>query len=295
MQTEITPINGINSYQAGPIEIHVPDEEDYVRTEAERLRKRGKRIITGVMSLGIAVLVYASSSWSYRDDDSSSASIWHSLNDSVMGGKSKSSATAWFPLDDEVMGGKSKTRTPIMWHPVDDGVMGGKSRTNKDFLNHMEDSDGFEPIAFAGRINTNGGGFASIRTKFDEGLPESVSAVRVTFRGDGKTYKVLLSDGHGGGPWSRTPVWEVDIPTEDRLSQDDAEPQTMTIPLADFVPRFAWKGPPKNSHYTLINSKMHQFGLMLSLLLMDGSPNPPETFGQGIFDFRLEVEDIRLV
>jgi hypothetical protein len=37
---------------------------------------------------------------------------------------------------------------------------------------------------------------------------------------------------------------------------------------------------------------MKQLGLMLSLRLSDGSPNPKETFGEGIFDFSLFVESI---
>ena len=37
---------------------------------------------------------------------------------------------------------------------------------------------------------------------------------------------------------------------------------------------------------------MKQIGFMLSLRLADGSPNPVATFGQGIFDFSLDVASI---
>ena len=50
-----------------------------------------------------------------------------------------------------------------------------------------------------------------MRADFGGGLDGG--AVRVRYRGDGKTYKVLLSDGQGGGPWSKSPSWQHDLPT----------------------------------------------------------------------------------
>ena len=40
---------------------------------------------------------------------------------------------------------------------------------------------------------------------------------------------------------------------------------------------------------------MRQLGLMLSLYLSDGRPNPPKTFGTGAFSFALDVAAIEVV
>lgn len=41
--------------------------------------------------------------------------------------------------------------------------------------------------------------------------------------------------------------------------------------------------------------QMRQIGLMLSLKLSNGEPNPPTTFGQGIFPFSLFVQSIEFI
>ena len=58
-------------------------------------------------------------------------------------------------------------------------------------------------------------------------------AVRVRYRGDGKTYKVLLSDGQGGGPWSKSPSWQHDLPT---TAGEEAE---AVLPFGAFKPSLA--------------------------------------------------------
>src|SRR3569623_1259340 len=71
---------------------------------------------------------------------------------------------------------------------LDDGVMGGQSETN-----HVS-QDGI--LHFVGTINTDGGGFTSIRTKIPEGaLTPATEAIRIRYQGDGKTYKLFLTDG----------------------------------------------------------------------------------------------------
>ena len=84
------------------------------------------------------------------------------------------------------------------------GVMGGRSSTQ-----HTTEGGA---LTFAGMLDTRGGGFTSVRADFAGGLKSD--ALRVRFRGDGKTYKVLLSNGQGGGPWSNNPSWQHDLPTK---------------------------------------------------------------------------------
>lgn len=180
---------------------------------------------------------------------------------------------------------------PLEWHRLDDGVMGGKSETV-----HSTSLDGRDGIHFTGHINTSGGGFASIRAPFENGLLADTTALRIKFRGDGKKYKVLLSDGQPSGPWGGSPSWQVDLPTR-KLSSNEAA-QVETLPLDSFIPSFGGRSALKKeerSKFTFDGSEMKQLGLMLSLRLSDGSPNPKETFGEGIFEFSLFVESIETI
>ena len=181
------------------------------------------------------------------------------------------------------------------WHRLDDGVMGGKSET----AHAVVEVAGRPGIHFSGTINTNGGGFASIRSPFEAGgLTEDIASLRIKFRGDGRTYKVLLSDGGSSGPMGGSPSWQVDLPTR-KLSPED-KAQVATLPLNSFVPSFGGRASQKKeyregSKYQFHASDMKQLGLMLSLRLSDGSPNPKETFGEGVFDFALFVEAIETI
>jgi Complex I intermediate-associated protein 30 (CIA30) len=181
----------------------------------------------------------------------------------------------------------------LSWYRLDDGVMGGQSQTmhsNKDGVLH-----------FNGIINTGGGGFASIRAKIPPpGIGTNIEAIRLRFRGDGKTYKFIVSDGKGssGGPFARSPSWQVDLPTENQ--DDSGEFQEVTIPLNTLRPVWGGRASSKPSEddkhkHKFDPTEMKEIGLMLSLLLSDGTPNPKETFGEGIFPFSLFVDSMELM
>ena len=97
--------------------------------------------------------------------------------------------------------------------------MGGRSSTQ-----HTTEGGA---LTFAGMLDTRGGGFTSVRADFAGGLKSD--ALRVRFRGDGKTYKVLLSNGQGGGPWSNNPSWQHDLPT--KLGEEHCRPTSRTCAL----------------------------------------------------------------
>lgn len=112
------------------------------------------------------------------------------------------------------------------------------------------------------------------------------------YKGDGKTYKVLLNEGNGaGGPWAKTPSWQTDL----RTTADQV--QETTLEFNSFKPSFGGRGASRNelNNYIFEAEEMKQLGLMLSLKLSNGDVNPVETFGEGIFDFRLEIHDISFV
>ena len=70
------------------------------------------------------------------------------------------------------------------WQVVNDGVMGGLSEGQ---LYPREDR-----LVFAGTINTNGGGFSSIRRRVGDGLLEGATKLRVTMQGDARPYQLSL-------------------------------------------------------------------------------------------------------
>lgn len=182
----------------------------------------------------------------------------------------------------------------LKWFRLDDGVMGGQSET---VLTAKDD----KVLHFHGTINTNGGGFTSIRAKIPEGLlTKETTGLNIRYRGDGKTYKVLLSDGNRGGPFARTPTWQADLSTKNRDGAESGTWDEVTIPFTNLQPAFG--GGPKSQpteeekkQYSFNPLEMKELGFMLSLRLSDGSPNPPETFGTGIFPFSLKVQSLKPV
>ena len=165
----------------------------------------------------------------------------------------------------------------LKWHRLDDGVMGGQSET-------LHNYDGL--LNFCGQINCNGGGFASIRSPISDGLPSDTTGVKLTYLGDGKTYKVLFSDGSKStfGPSRRSPSWQVDLPTKEGVEE------TTIISFKDFTPSL--QGGPIDTDASVDPTQIKEMGFMLSLKLSNGKPNPVETFGSGIFHFTLKIKSI---
>ncbi|KAL3778813.1 hypothetical protein HJC23_009846 [Cyclotella cryptica] len=173
---------------------------------------------------------------------------------------------------------------PLQWYRLDDGVMGGQSETLHQVVGDIE-----ETLHFTGQINTQGGGFCSIRSPVEGGLPSDTTAIRVSFQGDGKTYKFLLSDGNKAafGPSRRSPSWQADLPTK-----KDGE-ETTIIPLSSLTPSVI--GGPVSTEVKLDPTQVKELGFMLSLKLSNGEPNPVETFGSGIFPFSLKIRSIEAI
>lgn len=169
----------------------------------------------------------------------------------------------------------------LKWYRLDDGVMGGQSETVHTIEHGM--------LHFKGTINTNGGGFTTIRTKIPEGLQLGPKGIKLRLKGDGKTYKFVLTDGSPGqgGPRSSKPSWQFDIPTTPPDELKEVE-----IPFDQLLPSFGPRTPSNPSQYKFDATEMNEMGFMLSLMRSDGSSNPKETFGEGIFPFSLTVESI---
>lgn len=160
--------------------------------------------------------------------------------------------------------------------------MGGQSETSHS-------SSDVDELHFSGTINTQGGGFCSIRSPIEGGLPPDTAAVRVRYVGDGKTYKVLFSDGNKStfGPSRRSPSWQKDLPTKEGVED------ITTISLDSLTPSVI--GGPVSTDVKLNPTEVKEIGFMLSLKLSSGESNPVETFGSGIFPFSLKIRSIETV
>jgi Complex I intermediate-associated protein 30 (CIA30) len=177
--------------------------------------------------------------------------------------------------------------------------MGGRSESKHS----VASSTGI--LHFTGTINTDGGGFASIRTRLTEEQRTylfqesawSTRALSLRIRGDGKTYKFFMTDGSRAGPMARMPTWQMDIPTKDYSKEEDAELwQEVVVPFHQLLPSFAGSTvltDAEKSRYTFDPNEIAEMGVMLSLKLADGRPNPVDTFGQGVFPFTLLIHSIQ--
>lgn len=70
------------------------------------------------------------------------------------------------------------------WRAVNDGVMGGRSSGGPAFEQGR--------MVFKGVINTNGGGFSSVRTPLTPGDLSGAAGLALRVKSDGRTYKVTL-------------------------------------------------------------------------------------------------------
>ena len=105
------------------------------------------------------------------------------------------------------------------WRAVNDGVMGGLSSGGPRFENgHM---------IFQGVINTNGGGFSSIRRSMVPGQMAGAENLRLRVKSDGRAYK--LSFRTSENRYRRPVSYQIPIP-----QTPPGEWTTITAPLRDF-------------------------------------------------------------
>lgn len=147
------------------------------------------------------------------------------------------------------------------WRAVNDGVMGGRSSGGPEF------KDGH--MIFRGVINTNGGGFSSIRMPLEEGAIGTAKGLSLRVKSDGRAYKITM----------RTPAryrwrnisFQMELPattagewSDVRVNFQDAAASIFGRPIngATFVPAQAWE---------------------LGIILADGQDGP----------FRLDVQHIK--
>lgn len=89
------------------------------------------------------------------------------------------------------------------WYSVNDGVMGGRSSGGISFDNGL---------LFRGVINTNGGGFSSIRYSLPPDVLADAEGLRFRVRSDGRTYKATFRT--NVTYFGRQISFQAEIPTE---------------------------------------------------------------------------------
>ncbi len=132
----------------------------------------------------------------------------------------------------------------LAWYVVNDNVMGGRS------LGGFEVAQG--ELRFAGRTNTNGGGFSSIRTRPVQLDLSKYAGIRLKVAGDGRRYTWrLTTDARWRG---REISYWADFDTSDNAWS------TVDIPFSRFIPQF--RGMPLNGP-ELDPGKITGMGLMI--------------------------------
>jgi len=117
------------------------------------------------------------------------------------------------------------------WYRVLDGVMGGRSSGRFELVDGRMD--------FRGVLNTNGGGFASVRSRERAISLRGLEGIRLRLRADGRRYSMRLNlKGARGGV-----TYQADVPTVASAGSDAAVPgpwETVWLPFSDFTPQ--WRG-----------------------------------------------------
>ena len=155
-----------------------------------------------------------------------------------------------------------RSEESLKWRTVLDGVMGGRSSGDFSLVDGV--------MTFEGDLNTNGGGFSSVRrdtSHFALGTTEEVG-IRIRVRGDGRSYSLCL----------RQPVVSQGLTAS--YGAGFTAPQSQQwhdvyLPYSSFSP--TWRGR-KLDLPSVAPSKVDEIGIMIA----DGTDGP----------FRIEVSEI---
>jgi len=147
------------------------------------------------------------------------------------------------------------------WLVVNDNVMGGRSRGDRSFSKAT--------MAFTGTINTNGGGFSSLRLPLATGVLTGFDRVVVQARSDGRSYRLTFADGLEG----RNRRVSFRAPLE---FTTPGEWETVTVNLDDLAAEVF--GQP-----VAADPFRPELATRIGIMLSDGVDG----------DFRLEVDHIR--
>ena len=174
----------------------------------------------------------------------------------------------------------------VSWFRVNDVIMGGKSTSEllvtDDDDDKKEKEGGGKLLIFRGIINTNGGGFASMRTTENciVNPPETATTIRIIVKGDGQLWKVNLGMSHS--LMDNQPTWSHDFLTKTN------EITIHELQLKNFTPQRRGRKVETTATGGALDlnvKSIRYVGLILSLVTQNGTPNP--NFGDGPFQITL--------
>ena len=132
------------------------------------------------------------------------------------------------------------------WMVVNDGVMGGISRSNFSF--HPE---GY--LIFEGKVLTDfGGGFASIRSNYENWNIGNYQGLILKIKGDGKTYQFRCRMGND----------YYQVAYRNYMQSKKNEWNEVRLPFSEFVPTY--RGRILNGLPSLDSKEIRWFGIMIS-------------------------------
>ena len=132
------------------------------------------------------------------------------------------------------------------WMVVNDDVMGGVSRSNVKLH-----SDGY--LLFDGEVSTNyGGGFASVRTDYENWEIEKYEGFILRVKGDGKTFQFRCRLGNNINQ----------IAYRHYFQADNEDWQEILLPFKEFLPTY--RGRVLTNIPQLDPKEIKQFGFMIS-------------------------------
>jgi monofunctional biosynthetic peptidoglycan transglycosylase len=138
------------------------------------------------------------------------------------------------------------------WRAVNDGVMGGLSSGGPKFEN--------DHMVFSGTINTNGGGFSSVRAPMQLGELKDADSLRLNVKSDGRAYRVTFrTDARYG--W-RQISFQAPIPATPK-----GEWAEVTVPL-DNLRASVFGRPIRGAEFN--KNKVEEIGIILA----DGRDGP---------------------
>ncbi|MEM8873539.1 MAG: CIA30 family protein [Planctomycetota bacterium] len=135
------------------------------------------------------------------------------------------------------------------WRMVNDNVMGGRSLGDVEFIDGV--------MRFHGSINTNGGGFSSVRLRIEPGTLAGAEAIVMRVKSDGRQpYRLMVMDDQR---WrGRLVSHRGELPIDpERIGQW----QTVTIDVDDLAP--SWRGNSVNAD-ELDPARAFEIGLNLN-------------------------------
>lgn len=132
------------------------------------------------------------------------------------------------------------------WRTVNDDVMGGRS------LGGSVVEAG--QLVFTGLINTNGGGFSSVRRQLEPGALEGGRALVLSVKSDGRAYRLIAQT--DARFRDRYVSYQAPIPVS-----EVGEWATVRIPLSDFAPTVFGRSVPASE---FVPAQVTELGVIIA-------------------------------